>query len=123
MVFLLVLVIAAVIVFALYRWLATGPPSRRSAGSVIGIGLALGAARAAVSGLGFYSVEHSGGPLQAPAYAMAMAGWPELALLGPHRGRARPALYGKMALLLITTTTAFVVVIAFTARRRVGPGG
>lgn len=71
-----------------------------------------------MTGLGFYGVEHHGGPLQGPAFAMALAGWPEIALLGPHRGAASAAFYGQMAVLLIGTTTVAVALIAFAARRR-----
>jgi hypothetical protein len=123
MVFPLVLVIAGVFVFALYRFFATRAPAGRSWRSAIAVGIALGSARAALSGLGFYGVEHTGGPLQVPAFALALVGWPELVLLGRHSGRAQPALYVMMALLLIATTTAGVAIIASAARRRGGPGG
>ncbi|HEX6315311.1 MAG TPA: hypothetical protein VFZ73_10655 [Gemmatimonadaceae bacterium] len=118
MIFLLVLAIAAALVFALYRWLATGHPSRRSLRSVLTLGVASGVIRATVTGLGYYGVEHTGGPLQRPAFAMALAGWPEIALLGPQHGPASPAFYGRMSVLLIGTSTAAVALIAFAARRR-----
>lgn len=118
MVFPLVLAGFVALLFALYRFLASGPPSRRSVPSVLTFSVALGAVRAMVTGLGFYGVEHTGGALQVPAFAMALAGWPEIALLGPHRGRASPAFYGWMALLLIVTSTAVVAFTALAARRR-----
>ena len=120
MIFLLVLPIAAALILALYRWLATGAPSRRSTASVITIGITLGAIRAAMTGMGFYVAEHTAGPLQGPAFGLALAGWPEIALLGSHRGVATPAFYGRMVALLIVTSTAAVAFIAFAARRRRG---
>ncbi|HEX6943011.1 MAG TPA: hypothetical protein VF128_08775 [Gemmatimonadaceae bacterium] len=120
MIFLLVLAVAAAVIFALYRWLTTGAPSRRSAASVLAVGIALGAIRAAMTGIGFYVAEHTAGPWQGPAFAIALAGWPEIALLGSHRGVATPAFYGRMAALLVVTSTAAVALIAFAARRRGG---
>ena len=120
MIFLLALAVAAAVIFALYRWLATGAPSRRSAASVITAGMALGTIRAALTGVGFYVAEHTAGPWQGPAFAMALAGWPEIALLGSHRGVATSAFYGQMVALLVVTSTAAVAFIAFAARRRGG---
>ena len=118
MIFLLGLAIAAAVIFALYRWLATGAAVPRSPASVIAAGIALGTVRAVITGIGFYVVEHNAGPLQRPGFAMALAGWPEIALLGPHRGVATPAFYGRMAALLVVTSTAVVAFIAFAASRR-----
>ena len=120
MIVLLGLAIAITVILALYRWLATGAPFLRSPASVITVGIALGTIRAAITGIGFYGVEHTAGPLQGPAFAMALAGWPEIALLGSHRGVATASFYGQMAALLVVTSTAVVAFIAFAARRRGG---
>jgi len=120
MIFLLGLAIAIAVIFALYRWVASGAPIPRSAASVITVGIALGTIRAALTGIGFYGVEHTAGPLQGPAFAMALAGWPEIALLGSHRGVATPAFYCRMTALLVVTSTAVVAFISFAARRRGG---
>ena len=85
------------------------------------LGLGTGALRAALSSLGWYVVEHDGGPLQVPAFALAMMAWPEAAVLAERRTiPAPPHFYLQLSLVLMTTTVAFAAAVAwFAARRRV----
>jgi hypothetical protein len=90
-------------------------------------GLAIGVSRAVLASIGWYTVEHTGGPLQIPGFLLAMMAWPEAALLaGRHRTRsAPPALYAALSALLIGSSVLFVTVIAGLARlasRRRGAG-
>jgi hypothetical protein len=73
--------------------------------------------RAALASLGWYVVEHTGGPLQSPAFALAMLAWPEAAMLTTSRVTPAPGLfYVFLSLLLISTTVMFVGGLAIAAR-------
>ena len=83
------------------------------------LGCALGTLRAALASLGWYVVEHTGGPLQIPAYVLAMLAWPEAALLSTRRTAAAPfAFYVQLSVLLVITTVLALVSIAAVARQR-----
>jgi hypothetical protein len=86
-------------------------------------GSGLGAGRGLLAAAAWYVVEHEGGPLQIPAYAVAMFAWPEAAVLGPARGTAAPGHYTRLVLLLFGSTVLAVVVVALLVqtRRRVKP--
>src|SRR5712692_2863135 len=105
----------------LYRYLARRPNPRALWQSTVAIGIVVGIARAVLAGLGWYVVEHTGGPLQIPAFALAMLALPEAAVFGRHRGPVPPALYVSLGLLLTLTSLLFVSVVALVVR--VGQGG
>ena len=86
----------------------------------IAIGLAIGLTRGVLAPTGWYVVEHTGGPLQIPAYALAMLAWPEAILLGRHRGQAGPAFLVGLGVLLTVSSVIWVSAVAFMAwaRRR-----
>ena len=110
---LLVLVVALPMILLLQRYLRSRPDSRALWRSSIRIGLSIGIARAIIASIGFYTVEHTGGPLQIPAYAMAMLALPEGVILGRQRGPASPQLYVSLSVLLIATSLLFVLSVAF----------
>src|SRR5262245_32505205 len=58
--------------------------------SALLIGLVIGVARAILASIGWYTTEHTGGPLQIPGFLLGMLAWPEIALL-PGRRRTTPA--------------------------------
>jgi hypothetical protein len=84
--------------------------------STFRIGLAIGVARAALASWGWYIVEHTGGPLQIPAFALAMLAWPEGAILSVTRiGATPPGFYVSLSLVLITSTMIIVGLVAVVA--------
>ena len=99
-------------------------PDRRALWRMaIYVGVGTGALRAALASLGWYIVEHDGGPLQVPAFALAMMAWPEAVVLAQRRTTpAPPFFYLQLSLLLMATTTAFAAVIAWLAERRGAAG-
>ena len=60
----------------LYRHLAGKPSQRALWRSAVKVGFSVGIARAVLSCIGWYGVERTGGPLQIPAFALAMLAWP-----------------------------------------------
>jgi hypothetical protein len=113
------LVVVTLVIAALY-WLMRGQPNRRSLWrTALIVGVGTGVLRAALSAFGWYVVEHTGGPLQIPGFAMAMMAWPEAALLAERRLSPAPlSFYFQLSLLLVTSTVTFVALIAFIAGRR-----
>ena len=110
--------------FALYRHLVTmrdgGTLWRRS----VAIGLSVGLLRGGLASAGWYGVEHTGGPLQIPAFALAMLAWPEAALFARHRGPTQLSVYPLLALALTLSTVLLVAGVALAAqatRRRRDP--
>jgi hypothetical protein len=81
----------------------------------LAIGLTIGLARGVLAPTGWYVVEHTGGPLQVPAYVLAMLAWPEAILLGRHRGTAGPAFLVGLGLLLTATSVIGVSAVALVA--------
>jgi hypothetical protein len=80
------------------------------------IGLGVGAARALLASTGWYVVEHTGGPLQIPAFALAMVAWPEAAFLAGRRlGPTPPECYLSLSLVLVASTVILVGVVALAA--------
>ncbi|HEX9892316.1 MAG TPA: hypothetical protein VGA78_00270 [Gemmatimonadales bacterium] len=103
----------------LYGQLRQRPDRRSLWRGALRIGLGVGVARAVLASLGWYVVEHDGGPLQIPGFALAMAAWPEAVILSERRVTpVPPAFYGSLSLLLIASTMILVglvaVVVEFT---------
>jgi hypothetical protein len=92
----------------LFRFLSTRHDARTFWRSSVAIGAIIGLMRAALACVGWYGVEHTGGPLQIPAFALAMLAWPEAILLGRHRGPVAPTFYPILALLLLVTSMLMV---------------
>ena len=86
--------------------------------STLRIGFAVGVIRAALASVGWYVVEHTGGPFQIPAFALAMMAWPEAAFFLRERRTTPvpPEFYIRLSLLLITTTMLLAGVLAVVAR-------
>lgn len=97
-----------------------GQPDRRSLWRLtLFLGLGTGVLRAGLSSIGWYVVEHDGGPLQVPAFALAMMAWPEAVVLAERRTTpAPPFFYVQLSLLLIASTLAFAAGVAWLAGRR-----
>jgi hypothetical protein len=88
------------------------------------VGFGIGLARAALASLGWYVVEHTGGPLQVPAFALAMLAWPEAAIFTERRlTPAPPDFYVRLSLLLVAGTLGLVGAVALAARYSVRRSG
>ena len=75
-------------------------------------------ARAALASLGWYMIERTGGPLQIPAFALAMMAWPEGAMLDQRRlTPVPPAFYIQLSVLLIASTLAVSCLVAVIAAK------
>jgi hypothetical protein len=106
-------------VAALYFHLRRQPTRVRIWRRALAIGLGVGAARAAIASAGWYMVEHTGGPLQVPAFALAMLAWPEAAMLDGRRVTAAPPeFYAVLSVVLVASTTAVAVAAAAVADGR-----
>src|SRR5687767_3103026 len=108
----LVLLFAAVIT-VFYLRLRKGKSARDRWRTAVSIGLGVGAARALFASLGWYVVEHTGGPLQVPAFALAMLAWPEAAILSRRRVTPVPGeFYVALSFLLVASTVIFAGLVA-----------
>src|SRR5882672_2044391 len=76
----------AALTVVLYRYFRAKGGSRALWRSSVMIGSTVGIARAVLACVGWYGVEHTGGPLQIPAFALAMLAWPEAIVFGRHQG-------------------------------------
>ena len=86
--------------------------------TVLLIGLAIGVARAVLASIGWYTTEHTGGPLQIPGFLLGMLAWPEIALL-PGQRRTSPAplsFFAGLSALLIGSSVLFVVLVTAAVR-------
>jgi hypothetical protein len=103
----------------LYLWFRRRTAPIGMGRAALAVGLPAGVVRASLACLGWYVVEHTGGPAQVPAFVLAMLSWPEAALL-PRRapGMTSASLYVSLFLLLTLSTTAVVAIVAALARRR-----
>jgi hypothetical protein len=112
-----VLIAVLFAIAATYRYLDTRAEPLRTA---ISLGCVLGALRAALVSAGWYVVEHTGGSLQIPAFALAMLAWPEAMIFAERRTTPAPAgFYIRLSLLLTAGTVLFVGVVgAITTLRR-----
>jgi hypothetical protein len=114
---------AAVILFAvaivILYWHLLRQPDRRSLWrTTLWIGLGVGATRAALASLGWYVVEHTGGPHQIPGFALAMLAWPEAAVFTTRRlTPAPPEFYVWLSFLLVISTLTLVALVALAARK------
>ena len=108
----LIIFLYAAGIIVLYRHLAAKLSRRALWHSAFNVGISVGIARAVLSCIGWYAIERSGGPLQIPAFALAMLAWPEAVLFGRHRGLVPLQLYVQLSLLLIVTSLLLVGGIA-----------
>lgn len=99
-------------IIVLYRHLDAKPSRRALWRSAVRVGFSVGIARAVLSCIGWYAIERTGGPLQIPAFALAMLAWPEAVLFGRHRGPVPLQIYVQLSLLLIVTSLLLVGGIA-----------
>jgi hypothetical protein len=112
---LMVLAFAAVTV-ALYRYLRAKRDVRALWRSSVTIGFSVGIVRAVLACLGWYGVEHTGGPLQIPAFALAMLAWPEAIVFGRHQGPVPLHFYSFLGFLLIATSVLLVSGVALAVQ-------
>ena len=94
-------------------------PDRRSLWrTALYVGVGTGVARAALASLGWYMIERTGGPLQIPAFALAMMAWPEGAMLDERRlTPVPPAFYIQLSVLLLASTLAVSCLVAVIAAK------
>ena len=106
----------------IYRYLRQKRDTRALWRSSIAIGLTLGITRAVLASVGWYAVEHTGGPLQVPGYLLVMFAWPEAVVFGRLSGRAPLSFYLLLSALLIASSlivvSAFAVAVQLSRRRR-----
>ena len=104
----------------LYSYLRGRSNRRALWRSALTIGAVAGVARAGLASFGWYTVEHTGGPLQIPGYVLTMLALPEAAFVP--RGRAvlpaPPEFYVALCAAIILGTMIAVGVIALVAGRR-----
>jgi len=112
------IVLAAIALAAFYAHLRRESDHGTLWRSTLRIGLAVGVIRAALASVGWYVVEHTGGPLQIPAFALAMMAWPEAAFFLRERRTTPvpPEFYARLSLLLVATTMLFAGMLAVAAR-------
>jgi len=116
-VFPVVLIAVIVAIAATHRYLDTRAEPLRAA---VSMGCFLGVLRATLASGGWYVVEHTGGSLQVPAFALAMLAWPEAMIFAERRTTPAPAgFYFWLSLLLFTSTVVLVGAVgAITTLRR-----
>ena len=106
----------AALTVALYLYLRTQRDSRSLWRSSVAIGSSVGIARAVLAAVGWYGVEHTGGPLQIPAFALAMLAWPEAMVFGRQHGPAPLTFYVSLAFLLIASSLLLVGGVALAVQ-------
>src|SRR5574341_1278328 len=112
----LIIFLFAAGIIGLYRHLAAKPSLRALWRSAVIIGFSVGVTRAVLTCVGWYTIERTGGPLQMPAFALAMLAWPEAALFGRHQGPVPLQFYFQLSLLLIVTSLLLVCGIALVVQ-------
>ena len=100
----------------LYRHLRAKRDSRALWRSSVVIGSSVGIARAVLGCVGWYGVEHTGGPLQVPAYALAMLALPEAIVFGRHQGPVPLNVYVSLGFLLIASSLLLVCGVALAVQ-------
>src|SRR5438105_8870624 len=100
----------------LYRHFVATRCARALWRSSVAIGLSVGIARAVLACVGWYGVEHTGGPLQIPAFALAMLAWPEAVVFGRHQGPVPWHFYVSLGLLLIASSLVLVGGVALAVQ-------
>ena len=118
MLFPIVVLLWTAVVFASSRYLATKRDGRALWRSAVTIGVTVGLLRGGFASAGWYGVEHTGGPLQVPAFALAMLAWPEAALLPRHRGPTQPSVYPLLVLVLTASSAAGAALLVQITRGR-----
>ena len=104
----------------LYWYLLSRPDRPTLVRTALFIGVGIGVIRAAGACAGWYVVEHTGGPLQVPGFALAMLAWPEAAIFRERSTTPATAqFYLQLALLLISSSVAIVAIVAAAASRRI----
>lgn len=116
-----ILVVLVAVVAGLYWFFDS---RRKPVRTAVYTGCILGILRASLASAGWYVVERTGGPLQIPAFALAMLAWPEAMILAERRTTpAPPDFYLRLSLLLVISTVVVVGLIGSAAalgRRRNG---
>ncbi len=108
------LIVAAII---LYRHLARKRATHALWKSSLAIGTIVGTSRAALACVGWYFLEHTGGPLQIPGFALAMLAWPEASILNTRRFEPTPfRVYVMLAGMLILSTVLLINAIALVVQ-------
>jgi hypothetical protein len=102
--------------FGLYGYLQTKRDTRALWRSSLAIGSFIGSARAVLACLGWYGVEHTGGPLQIPAFALAMLAWPEAIVFGRHQGPIPSETYMWLGFLLFASSLLLVSGVALAVQ-------
>ena len=105
-----VAVVAATIVLARHLTRERGEGTLWPA--ALRVGVTVGVVRAVLAPIGWYVVEHTGGPLQVPAYVLAMLALPEGVLLAGHRGPASVGVLLALALVLLAGSVLAVSAVA-----------
>src|SRR5882762_1205058 len=106
----------AALTVVLYRYFRAKADSRALWRSSVAIGSSVGIARAVLACVGWYGVEHTGGPLQIPAFALAMLSWPEAIVFGRHQGPVPLHFYVFLGLLLIASSLLLVSGVALAVQ-------
>src|SRR3989442_10231547 len=116
MLILVFLLACLALTIVLYRYFRTKSDARALWRSSVAIGSTVGVARAMLACVGWYGVEHAGGPLQIPAFALAMLAWPEAIVFGRHRGPVPLSFYPLLALLLVATSMLMISGVALAVQ-------
>ena len=120
MLIVIVLLVVAALTVTLYRYLRAKHDSRSLWRSSVAIGSSVGIARAVLACVGWYGVEHTGGPLQIPAFALAMLAWPEAIVFGRHQGPVPLNFYVSLGFLLFASSLFLVSGVALAVQIRGG---
>ncbi|MGE5833587.1 MAG: hypothetical protein ACM4AI_03840 [Acidobacteriota bacterium] len=113
------LVVVAGAMALVYVYLKRQPNPQSLWRRAVAIGVGLGVLRAMLASFGWYTLEHTGGPLQIPAYALTMLALPEAVIMSGRRTTPQPPeFFLWLSLLLIAGTTGFVALVAFIADSR-----
>jgi len=106
----------AALTVVLYRYFQARHDSRALWRSSVVIGSSVGIARAVFACVGWYGVEHTGGPLQIPAYALAMLAMPEAIVFGRHQGPVSLTSYLSLGFVLIASSLLLVSGVALAVQ-------
>ena len=106
----------AALTVVLYRYFRAKRDSRALWRSSVVIGSSVGIARAVLACVGWYGVEHTGGPLQIPAYALAMLALPEAIVFGRHQGPVPLNVYVSLGFFLIASSLLLVCGVALAVQ-------
>jgi hypothetical protein len=112
----IIIVVLVAVIISLYRYLTTKPSALSVWRSAITIGFSVGIARAALACLGWYTVAHTGGPLQISGFFLAMLAWPEAVVFGRHKGIVPLQFYIHLGFLLIVTSLLLCCALALAVQ-------